>query len=406
MRDWRKLLLYCLLVMMPIGSSLCIDMYLPAYPSMATSFAVDVGKINLSMSIYLIGIALGQLIYGPMSDRFGRQRLLIWGFAMFTLASIVCTLVSNLSLFFIARLFQALGACSGIALCRAVVIDIYPPGKVGKILALISATNIISPALAPLLGGVFVAYFHWRIIFLFISIYALFLTLGIYKVLPETLREPTLDALQLKRMWYNFKRLFNSRIFQGHMIGISLMYAMVFIWVTYSPGILIDELHVSAQAFGLFFMLPGLGCTLGALITSKFNTEQREGKFIILGYGIILVSAIGLMLYSLLHQTLSPFAVTLPLIFIFFSVGLIQSLQIARAIAPFTDITGFTVGLLGAIPTATASIFGVIISVLYKGGVPIMALLILIAALGAILGVFLTMQRRVIRSQVSIDPDG
>ena len=404
MRDWRKFLLNFLLVMMPIGSSLCIDMYLPAYPAMAASFAVGVGEINLSMSIYLMGIAFGQLIYGPISDRYGRQKLLIWGFVIFSLASIACTVAPNLTIFLIARLFQALGACSGIALCRAVVIDSYPPGKVGKVLALISASNIISPALAPLLGGMVVAYFDWRIIFLLISIYGVFLAIGIYKILPETLQEPAMDALQLKRMWLNFKRLFSSRIFQGHMIGISLMYAMVFVWVTYSPGVLIDILKVPAQTFGWYFMLPGLGCTLGALITSKFSNEQREGKFIITGYTIILFSAIGLMLYSLMVKQLTPLSVIFPIILIFFSIGLIQSLQVARAIAPFTDITGFTVGILGAIPTAMASLFGVITSLLYAGGIPVMALLILITAVGAILGLFLTMQRRIVlQGQVSVE---
>jgi DHA1 family bicyclomycin/chloramphenicol resistance-like MFS transporter len=397
MRDWRKFLLNFLLVMMPIGSSLCIDMYLPAYPAMAKNFAVSVGEINLSMSVYLAGIAIGQLIYGPISDRFGRRKLLVIGFVLFSVASIICTAAPNLTVFLVARLVQALGACSGIALCRAVVIDTHAPGKVGKILALISASNIISPALAPLLGGVFVAHFNWRIIFLFISLYGIVLSLGIYKILPETLREPVLDALQLKRMGYNLKRLFSSRIFQGHMIGIALMYAMVFVWVTFSPGILIDILQIPTQKFGFYFMLPGLGCTFGALLTSKFSNEAREGKFIAIGYGIILLSAIGLLLYSLMGQVLTPFWVTLPLVLIFFSIGLIQSLQIAKAIAPFTDITGFTVGILGSIPTATASLFGALTSVLYAGGVPVMALLILLTAVGALLGLFLTMQPRTVK---------
>lgn len=393
MQLWRNFMLNFLLVLMPIGSSLCIDMYLPAYPIMAQSFACSIGQINLSMSIYLIGIAFGQLVYGPMSDRFGRRRLLIGGFLIFTVASIACAVAHNLWLFLLARLLQALGACSGIALCRAVVVDSYPPGKVGKVLALISASNIISPALAPLLGGFIVTYLNWRAIFIFISIYGVLLTLGIYKILPETLSEPVADSLKLHRIVTNFKRLFRNRIFQGHMIGIALMYAIVFIWVTYSPGILIEVLHIPAQKFGWYFMLPGLGCTLGALITSKFNNPEREGTLIVAGYAIILISAIGLMLYSLLSKQLETLLVVLPIIFIFFSIGLIQSLQVARAIAPFTDITGFTVGILGSIPTATASLFGVLTSMLYGGGVSVMALLILVAAVGALLGLFLTMQR-------------
>ncbi len=397
MQGWRRFLLNALLVMMPIGSSLCIDMYLPAYPAMATSFNVGVGHINFSMSIYLAGIAIGQLIYGPLSDKYGRRMLLVLGFILFSLASLVCTLATHILVFLIARLIQALGACSGIALCRAVVIDSYPPGKVGKILALISASNIISPALAPLLGGVFVAHFNWRVIFLFITLYGIFLSVGIFKLLPETLQQPAHDALQLRKMANNLKRLFGSRIFQGHMIGIALMYAMVFVWVTYSPEVIMGVLNIPAQSFGLYFMLPGLGCTLGALLTSKFSNETREGKFIATGYAIILLSAIGLLLYSLLVKQLTPLGVTLPVILIFFSIGLIQSLQIARAIAPFTDITGFTVGLLGSIPTAAASIVGALISVLYSGGVPIMALLILLTAVGAILGLFLTMQPRKVK---------
>lgn len=396
MADWQKFILNLLLVLMPIGSSLCIDMYLPAYPVMAHSFGVSTGEINLSMSIYLAGIAIGQLFYGPMSDHYGRRKLLLWGFGIFSIASLACTVAPNLAIFLGARLFQALGACSGIALCRAVVVDSYPPGKVGRTLALISASNIISPALAPLFGGVVVTYFPWRIIFLFITVYGVLLWIGIDKKLPETLQEPVPGALQLKQIWNNFKRLFSSRIFQGHMIGIALMYSMVFVWVTFSPGVLIDVLQVPAKTFGLYFMLPGFGCTLGALITSKFNRETREGKFIVTGYTIIMLSALELMFYSLLAKKLDPLWVTLPVMVIFFSIGLTQSLQVARAIAPFKDITGFTVGILGCIPTAIASLTGVVTSVLYSGGVPVMALLIFITAVGSVLGLFLTMQRRAV----------
>jgi DHA1 family bicyclomycin/chloramphenicol resistance-like MFS transporter len=381
MRKFKSLILVILLVLLPINSSLCIDMYLPAYSDMAKSFMVSEGIINLSMSLYLIGLAFGQLIYGPLADRFGRKKTLISGMIIFILASLICYSTQSIQIFLLARFIQALGACSCIVLCRTIVVDIFHPEKRTKILALISATNIFSPALAPLLGGWFSQWLNWRMIFLSIAIFGLIMLIGLVFTLYETLITPNIEALNIEHIYLNLKRLVSNRIFVSYVLCLALMYAMIFVWVTYSPEVLVTKFGIPEQKFGLFFLIPSIGSTLGALLTATLVGKFKETRYITSGLMLILIATLIPIILNLCHENISPIMIVLPIMLVFLGCGAIFPQFLSSALAPFADITGFTAGIIGFIQTGSGSLIGLLTSGIYGLGYHGMIVLMFILAL-------------------------
>jgi len=364
----KAALLTALLIILPISSSLCIDMYLPAYSSIAKSFHVGEGAINLSMSIYLFGLAIGQLIYGPFADRFGRKITLTVGLSFFAIASLACMVSPNLEVFLVARLMQALGACSSIVLCRTIVADSYHPEKRTSILALISATNIFSPAIAPLLGGAIIKLFNWRFIFVGITVFGVIMLIGILMLLKETLIDGDVDALKFFRLFGNLKMLTVNRIYSGYVLCLASLYAMVFVWVTYAPTILIDHFGIKPDGFGIYFLMPAIGSTLGAIFTAKFSSKFITKKLIRSGLLMILIAIICLNILERARLINSPLIMVAFIAIIFLGAGMISPLLISDALSQFIDIGGFASGIMGFMQTISGAIMGMITSSLYSNG--------------------------------------
>lgn len=376
----HQILISILLVVLPISSSLCIDMYLPAYPDIAKNFAIPIGSVNFSMSIYLIGLAIGQLIYGPFSDKFGRKKFLIFGLSLFSIASLVCFITPSFTFFLVARFLQAIGACSCIVLARAIVTDIFHPEKRTKILALISASNIFSPALAPLLGGYMAFLYNWRDIFLVITIFGLIMLMFISLFFEESLKESNQDALKISNMLNNILRLFRNRTFLGYILCIGFLSDMVFTWVTYAPEVLINTFGISENRFGMFFLVPAIGSTLGALFTAKFTSKLGERKLIIIGICAVVFGTVSLWVQTSGLFNATSFTIIASIMFAFFGTGVSVPQLISGAIAPFVDIAGFTSGIIGFIQTTSSSLSGLITSLHYSSGYKIMGLLMLTAS--------------------------
>lgn len=384
-----------LLIVLPISSSLCIDMYLPAYSSIARTFNVSEGAVNLSMSLYLFGLAIGQLIYGPLSDRFGRKIVLIIGLSFFAIASLLCMMSPTLHIFLAARLLQALGACSSIVLCRTIVTDSYHPEKRTAILALISATNIFSPALAPLLGGVIIHYANWRFIFFAITLFSLFMLIGILLLLKETLLVPDRAALHPSRLLFNLMRLLKNRLYMGYIFCLASLYATVFVWVTFSPSILIDHFHVKPDDFGLYFLLPSAGSTLGAIFTAKFSGYFSVQKLVRFGLFVILTASLLLNYIIFRHLVTSPFMIVFAIMMIFFGTGMTSPQLISIALSQFVDIGGFASGILGFVQTTSGSSMGAITSSFYNNSLYTLPILMLMAVgLAILFFLFATFHRK------------
>ena len=168
---------------------LAIDFYLPSFPALARAFATDVEHVQLSLASYFVGLAIGQLIYGPMADRFGRRKPLLVGVALFSLASLACALAPSLEWLIAARFVQALGGCAGMVVSRAVVRDMCDPISSAKVFSQLMLVMGLAPILAPLAGGLLLSSLGWPSIFICLTLFSFACLLAVAKWLPETLAD-------------------------------------------------------------------------------------------------------------------------------------------------------------------------------------------------------------------------
>ncbi len=399
-----KRLLFCtLLIVLPISSSLCIDMYLPAYGYIASSFHIKESAMDISMSVYLFGLAFGQLIYGPFADRFGRKKALLPGIVIFTAGSLLCAISNVMWLFLLARLIQAFGACASIVLCRTIVADSFHPEKRTQMLALISATNIFSPALAPLIGGYITAFYEWRVIFFSIAVFGALMFVASIILIRETLTSPNVNALRWSVQLANAKRLFKDHMFTGFVICLSFLYVTVFVWVTLSPSLMIDHFGIKPDKFGLYFLLPAIGSCLGALTTAKLSQYFNSYKCIRFGVCWLMLTA---TLFILIHHYINaPQWYVFFVMLLFFGTGFTSPQLISDAIGRFVDIGGYTSGVIGFMQTSFGGLMGFVASYFYANSARSISVLMLVTICCALLAFLYAIFKERNSQLVKVDPN-
>ncbi|MGA9662488.1 MAG: multidrug effflux MFS transporter, partial [Pseudomonas alloputida] len=231
---------------------LAIDFYLPAFPAMAQAFATDEKHVQATLAAYFLGLSIGQLAYGPVADRFGRRKPLMFGVTLFTLASLACAYAPNLDTLVVARFIQALGGCAGMVLSRAIVSDKCDPVASAKVFSQLMLVMGLAPILAPMLGGVLVNLAGWQSIFLALSLFSagclLAVSLGLPESLPEHIpRQPLSGALR------QYLRLLADRVFLGHALTGGIAIAGMFAYIAGSPFVFIKLYGVPAEHYGWLF---------------------------------------------------------------------------------------------------------------------------------------------------------
>jgi len=204
---------------------LSTDMYLPSLPAMVRFFNTDVDQVQLTLSSFLAGFALSQLIYGPLADRFGRKPAIVFGMLLFTLASIGCAYAESIEALIVWRFLQALGGCAGPVLGRAMIRDIYQPLESARLLSFIGTAMSLAPALAPFLGGYLVIWFEWQSIFIFLALYGALLSLMFAFKVPESLAKDHRQPFRFKPMLNNYAQLLKHRQYMGYVFSCSFAYA-------------------------------------------------------------------------------------------------------------------------------------------------------------------------------------
>lgn len=230
---------------------LSIDMYLPAFPAMAESLGVTQGRIEMSLASYFIGLSLGQLIYGPMTDRYGRKKPLYVGLALYILASVACALAVDSDQLIFFRLIQALGGCAGAVVSRAMVRDLFDHRESAQVYSALMLVMGLAPILAPLAGGYILLFFGWRAIFWVLAGLSIIISLAIVFFLPET-RQPD-ETVQFKRSFHTYFEILKHREFMGYTLCLAVAQAGLFTYITGSSYVFIEYFGVKAEHFGWIF---------------------------------------------------------------------------------------------------------------------------------------------------------
>jgi DHA1 family bicyclomycin/chloramphenicol resistance-like MFS transporter len=335
---------------------LAVDMYLPALPTLAAEFAVDAARVQHTLSAYLLGLAIGQLGFGPIADRYGRKAPLIVGLALFTLASLGCLLAGTIGHFVAARFAQALGGASGMVVIRAVIRDRFDEIQSARVLSLMMLVMGAAPILAPLGGGWLLVNGSWHWIFGFLAAFSTLCLLLVFFRLEETHPIHRRSA-SLGAALRGAAPLFRDRRFLGPVIVFIAPFGAFFAYLAASPFVFIEYFGIRPEHFGWYF-----GAGAASFITmSQVNRRfvARHGPRRVLGWGVsgLAASAALLLLFSA-TKTLGFAGVFIPIFLMIGSIGLIASNATSVAMAPFGERAGVASSLLGAAQSA----FGVLAS--------------------------------------------
>jgi len=378
MRSPKSLLTTTLIASLVALGPLSTDMYLPAFPALMKAFSSNIDDIQQTLSVFLIGFAIAQLLYGPLSDRYGRKPVLLGGLMVFLLSSLAIAFTETIEALTTLRLLQAIGGSAGPVLGRAMVRDIHGPKESARLLSYISTAMALAPAIAPILGGYMTVSLGWESIFLFLALYGLLGALLLALQIPET-APPHQQRLSLQTLLENYKQLLHHPTWPWYTLACSFIFAGLFSFLSGASFVIINFLGFKEQEFGLFFALVVSGYMVGALLGGRLGHRFGSDRLIGVGALIATVSGVGMAALAVagVHHIS---AIILPQMIYMAGVGLVMPQAMAGALAPFPRIAGSSSALLGFIQMTLAAFVGVLVGLLHDGGPRSMALAI--AAMG------------------------
>lgn len=333
-----------LLVLVTTSGTLGIHIFVPALPQAAADFGVGSGATQLTISLYILGLAVGQLGYGPLSDRFGRRPVLLAGLALYTAAGLLAALAPDLNWLIAARLLQALGGCAGLALGRAIVRDTAAPREAASRLAALSMVVSVGPGIAPLLGTALSEAFGWR------SIFALLCFLGAATILLALLRLPETNKGGRGRspaaLMRDYAGLLRSPRFLGYAIGGGCATTSWYAYLAAMPFILVQQLGRPVHEVGVVYLLLVGGTALGNLLANRLVLRLGMRRLILGASGLGVFGALLLLGAVLLGRLNLTMAVLGPLLFTV-GIGVASPLALTKAVSVNPSMIGSASGLYG-----------------------------------------------------------
>ena len=361
---------------------LAIDFYLPGFPAMAQAFATDEKHIQLTLAVYFLGLSIGQLVYGPIADRFGRRLPLLVGVGLFTAASFACAFAPSLEWLIGARFVQALGGCAGMVLSRAIVSDKCDAVGSAKVFSQLMLVMGLAPILAPMLGGLLVNLHGWQSIFIVLTVFSALAALAVALGLPESLpanvpRQPLSGALR------QYGRLLKDREFLGHALTGGIAMAGMFAYIAGSPFVFIKLYGVPAEHYGWLFGSNAAGFILVAQVNARLLA--RRGPAFLLARTVWVYLAAGLVLLgiSALH-TEQLWPLLIPLFICIASLGCIIPNASACAMSGQGARAGSASAMLGCLQFSVAAAAASLVGVLHDGTALPMAMVITLCGVLAV----------------------
>jgi DHA1 family bicyclomycin/chloramphenicol resistance-like MFS transporter len=349
---WRLL---ALLIAMAGMSSLSLNILVPAMPGLATKLAADPARVQLTVSLYLMGLAAAQLVFGPLSDRFGRRPVVLAGLALATIASTAAIFAASIASLVIARVAQSLGASTGQTIGRAIIRDLYDRQHAASMIGLVTSVVVLMPMVAPLIGGILDTLLGWEAIFAFTAVLSFAICAWALLDLPET-RNLSLAPNSERHFRADLAALAASPRFFGYALCAGLGSAPFFSFLGAAPHVVVSMLGRTSAEYGLWFFVPSIGFMAGNFAVSRLTT--RFGIDALIRWGIGLTIA-GCLLNVSVYVALpgwEMFTIFLPQIVIGFGNGLLLPTSIAGAVSIRPQVAGTASGVTGFVQMGIAAI--------------------------------------------------
>ncbi len=388
-----------LLALFTLSGSLAVHIFVPALPVAAASFGANPAALQATISIYMLGLAIGQLLYGPLSDRFGRRTMLMSGLALYSVAGFAAAQATTVHALVAMRLFQALGGCAGLVLGRAIVRDTSGPTDSARRLALMNLMMMIGPGLAPIVGGIVATTFGWRSIFYGLALIGCAGFLLAWRKLPETgLRRDT-DVRELAR---HYRQLLGSRSFLGFAIGGGCATTSTYAYIASAPFIYEHQLGRPTHEVGIYLAIMIGGASIGSLLTSRLVARLSLGRLVIGANLVSVIAALVVLGAALLGRLDVPLLVASTFIFSI-GVGTASPAALTQAVSVNPAVIGSASGLYGFIQMAIGVVCTTAASL---GSNPALSMAIVLAVSGVVAQFMFRMALKPLAARAAWSPTG
>ena len=345
---------------------LSTDLYTPSLPHLQGYFATDAESVQLTMSLNLLGFALMQLVFGPLSDRFGRRPILLGGMLGFALATLGCALAPDIESLIAARILQGATACAEVVVGYAVIRELYDEAGAVKVLGAYGMAVALAPAVGPLIGGQMHVTFGWRSNFVLLLVLIVVATLLIWRFLPGTLAQPDREATRPRKVLAGYKALLRNGPYMTYAMALGGAMAALFAFITEGPFLFIESLGVATERYGTYYAVVVLAYFFGAMAANRAAGRLHVDVIAVAGLllcalgsvALIALTALGLVGVLVFTAGLSAFALGL---------GLVFASAPVRAFDVCTAGRGLAAALLGAIQIGCAGLGALLVAWLHDG---------------------------------------
>ena len=333
-----------LLVLVTLSGTMAMHIFVPALPVAGAALQASPASMQQTITLYVLGLAFGQLIYGPISDTWGRRPALLVGLSLYLVASIMALCAPSLQWLLAARLLQALGGAAGITLGRAIVRDTSSPERTTKDLALLNLLTLVGPGLSPIIGSYLADHFGWRAIYVFLVLMACAMVVCSYKLLPETNGQRR--ALEVSGIAKDYRSLLSNPAFAGFMLGGACSTTALYPYLATVPYIVHEQLGYAISSVGWFAAVTIVGASLGTLLTRRLVGRVSADRFLYGGAALGCAMAVALLVIHLMGWLTGPILIAITFTMTF-GAGLASPAALAKSLSSAPGLTGSAAGLYG-----------------------------------------------------------
>lgn len=368
-----------------------IDMYLPAFPQIVEQFGTTASHVQLSLTACLLGLGIGQLVMGSLSDVYGRRKPLLISMAIYVTASLACAISTSIWLLIFSRLVQGFVASAGIVISRAIARDMYSGHELTKFFSLLLLVGNLGPLVAPVTGSGVLELTSWIGVFIALALLGTYLLAMIKWRLQETLpvehRSPSNFAQQLR----NYGSLLRDRSFTGYMLAQGIMIAGVFAYVSGTPFIYQHIYGVTPTVFALLFGSNGVTLIIGSQLVGRMAHRVSEKSFLLFGLWLAAAASIAVLLVAIFHGPL--YALVIPLVFFVVAIGITSTAAFPLAMESQGHMAGSAAALMGVIPFLLGAVVSPLVGIAGEGTAVPLGIIILVTSAAAVLSYFLLVKK-------------
>ncbi len=362
MQERVPLLIFLMVCLMTVAYS-TIGIYTPAMPAIAAHFGATPGEVQLTFSTYLIAFSFGQLVYGPLSDRYGRRPAIIVGLVIYVAGSAMSALSTSIEMLIVARAIQAFGGCAGPVLARAIMRDLFDRDEGARMMAFVAMVMGVAPAFAPVFGGYLYVAFGWESIFWVLTgVGALVLVLFVVLLKETHAGSNRTVGGSVLTMVMVYPRLMRSRLFVGHTMTAGFAMATIFVYIASAPFVLIELLGIPPDLYGWYTLIPTFFNLGGAFFATRFTVRLGGEKMMLMGSLLVLTGALLLLLLALIGY-LTVFALVGPMAVVAFGLAIVfpSAAQSAVSVAPrqagaASSLNGFMTMLIASVAVVSVGL--------------------------------------------------